>query len=572
VLLQRPSAGGPTIQFGVRIPLRDGVELSANLYLPPDPPPAPALVALTPYTAQALHNVAMHFAAAGYPFVAVDVRGRGSSGGEFEPMINEGADGHDVVEWAARQSFCNGKVGMWGGSYCGYVQWMTAAQRPPSLATIVPAAAPYAGVDVPFRKNIPKPYFMQWLMYVSGKAGHDQIFADQAYWRRRFREWSESGTAFLELDEFLGLPSPTFRRWMSEPCRNAFWDAYNPTPAQYARIDIPVLTITGMCDADQPGALMHYREHLAHASASAAPHALLMGPWDHPGTREPKPDFLGIRAGPASVLDLRQLHLEWYDWTLRDGPRPAFLADAVTYYVLGADEWRSTPSLAAASGPSRTLHLNSAQNPTGVASAGTLHPQSPEGRPADSYVYDPKDLRLASLEEGMDSESRADQRMVLAGEGRQLVYDSAPFERDTDVTGFFSLSAWISIDQPDTDFRAWIYELSADGSAILLSFDSLRARYRESAHEAKLVATDAPLRYDFDNFLFVSKRIAADSRLRLVIGPIHSIYAQRNHNSGKVVAEETFADARVVNVTLHHDAAHPSVLRVPFDHKDTANV
>jgi putative CocE/NonD family hydrolase len=567
-----------TIEFDVRIPLRDSVELSANVYQPAGrAAPLPAIVALTPYTAQFLHNYAAYFAAHGYTFLAIDVRGRGNSGGVFDPMINEGRDGFDVVEWIARQPFCDGQVAMWGGSYHGYAQWMTAAKKPPHLKTIAPVAAPYASVDVPFRNNIPKPYFMQWLMYVSGKTGQDTIFADLPYWRGRFRRWFESGTSFLEIDRFLGLPSSVFQRWMSHPYQDEWWDAYNPGPGQYAALDIPILTITGMCDADQPGALMHYRKHMAHGSTAArANHYLVMGPWDHPGTRDPRLSFLGLTAGPASLLDLKALHLKWYDWVMRGGPRPEFLKSNAVYYVLGADEWRYAPELDAATGTVRTLYLSSGGDADDPFHAGTLDsspsPSPPALAAADRYVHDPRDVSLTHIECQVDSESRTDQRMFHASAGRQLVYYSAPFPKETDISGFFRLTLWLAIDQPDTDIRAWIYEVAIDGSATLLTFDSMRARYREGLRTPKLIETSGPRRYDFERFLFVSKRIAAGSRLRLVVGPIHSIYAQKNYNSGKTVAEETIADARTVTVTLIHDAEHPSALEVPLDQKERPHV
>lgn len=562
------------IRFDVRIPLRDGVELSANLYAPENfDEPVPAIVALTPYTAQSNHNTAAYFAAKGYVFLSVDVRGRGNSGGNFDPMINEGSDGFDVVEWVAAQPYCDGQVAMWGGSYQGYVQWMTAAQKPPHLVTIAPTAAPYAAVDVPFRNNIPKPYFMQWLMYVSGKASHESIFADQTFWRTRFRRWFESGKSFLELDQFLGLPSPTFQSWMRHACQGEWWDRYNPTDDQYAMLDLPILNITGSCDADQPGALAHYRQHMAHGSeASRRRHFLVIGPWDHPGTRDPQLTFLGVCAGPASLVDLKALHLDWYDWIMRGGERPTFLKSCVAYYVLGADEWRHVDALDAASDSVANFYLSSDGHANDPFNAGTLHREPPERSGADSYILDPADVSLAGIECQTDSESRSDQRMYHASAGRQLIYYTQPFAQPIDISGSFGLSLWIAIDQPDTDIRAWIYEVAIDGTATLLSFDTVRARHREGLRITRLVNTNEPLQYEFDRFLFMSKRIEAGSRLRLVVSPVHSIYAQKNYNSGRAVAEETVADARTVTVTLLHGPEHASVLRVPRDQKEIGDV
>ena len=138
------------MQWGLWIPLRDGKHLNAILYLPAGRAGrAPAIVTMTPYIAQTYHERGMYFAAHGYPFLIVDVRGRGNSEGEFRPLLNEAADGYDVVEWIAQQPFCDGQVAMWGGSYGGYVQWATASRTPPHLRTIVPAAAPYPGEACP---------------------------------------------------------------------------------------------------------------------------------------------------------------------------------------------------------------------------------------------------------------------------------------------------------------------------------------------------------------------------------------------------------------------------------------
>ncbi len=139
-----------------------------------------------------------------------------------------------------------------------------------------------------------------------------------------------------------------------------------------------------------------------------------------------------------------------------------------------------------------------------------------------------------------------------------------PFPRDTEVSGFFKLSAWISIDRPDTDFVATVYEVQDDGGSILLASQMLRARYRESPRMQRPVTTPKPLRYDFDHFTFVSQQIRRGSRLRLVIAPVNSIYFEKNYNTGGIVARESVRDARSVTVRLFHDRSHPSTLYVPL--------
>ncbi len=569
-----PGQAGTTdvqMQWGVRIPLRDGVHLNATAYLPGRMSAAvPALFTLTPYVAQTWHDVAMYFAANGYPFLAVDVRGRGNSEGVFKANGNEARDSHDVIEWLARQSFCNGRVAMWGGSYAGYVQWLAAKEFPEHLLTIGPVAAPFRGVDSPAPNNIFMPYRIQWLTLLAGRTSQDKIFADQAFWSRQFQRWFESGTPFRGLDKFLGHPSPIFREWLAHPDRDDYWDSYNPTPEQYTRIGIPVLTITGIYDTNQQGALMHYREHLAVCSAIARErHYLVIGPWDHAGTRAPKSEFGGIKVGAASLIDLAKLHLDWYSWTMGGGPKPSFLQKNVAYYVMGAEQWRYADKLEDVTVRCEPLYLHSTGNPTDVFASGSLSTTLPDDSRADHYVYDPRDTSLADLERTVDPFGWADQRLIYAAVGRQLVYHSEPFAAATEISGFFKLVVWLSINQADTDFRVSVHEIALDGSAIQLASDRMRARYRESLRESRLICTDEPLRYEFQRFTFVSRMIAKGHRLRLVIGPINSIFWQKNYNSGRAVSDESMADARAVTVRLLHDHLHPSALYVPLGQSES---
>jgi uncharacterized protein len=563
-----PSPQDVSVDWAVSIALRDGVHLNAAVYVPRRQAVAhPAIFLMTPYVAQTYHDFAMYFAANGYTFVVVDVRGRGNSEGVFRPFVQEAQDGCDVVRWLTAQPYCNGQVAMWGGSYSGCAQWSVAKERPSGLATVVPVASVYPGVDFPCRGNVFRPYVMQWLNFVSGRTLQDKIFAARTFWAGQFRAQFESGASFATLDVALGQNSAIFQEWLAHPQRDAYWDGYNPTAAQYAEITIPILTITGMYDGDQPGALLHHQEHLRNNPA--ARHYLVIGPWDHAGTRAPKAEFGGLKFGPASLVDLPRLHLEWYRWTMQGGARPNFLQNNVAYYVTGAERWRYADNLDAATSGWVELRLASTTNPVDVFRSGSLSRESLQDSEPDQYVYDPRDSDFAALESTVDPADMTDARMVHALVGKQLLYHSEPFDCDTEITGFFRLSAWLSIDQLDTDIRAWIYEVGLDGSSTQLTSDWIRARYRKSLREAQLVRTTDPLHYMFDHFAFVSRRIAAGHRLRLVIGPINSIYWQRNHNAGGMVSNETIEDARTVTVRLFHDADHRSVLHVPLGQPET---
>lgn len=561
--------------WGSKIPLRDGIHLNATVYTPRDQrEPRPCVFMLTPYISDTYHQRGVYFAEHGVPFVIVDVRGRGNSEGVFRPRIQEAQDGHDVTEWLALQPYCNGKVAMWGGSYGGYSQWVTAKEFPPHLATIVPVAAPCYGVEVPMRNNIFSPYAVRWLTFVGGRTSQNTLFSDSQFWSAIFRRWHESGRPFREVDVVAGNPSRIFQEYLDHPEPDEYWDAYNPTPEQYSRMRLPILTITGSYDDDQPGALEHYKLHMRYADPDArARHYLIIGPWDHAGTRTPMREFGGLQFGPACLVDLGKLHLQWYAWTMQEGPKPEFLSKAVAYYVMGAERWRYADTLEAATDRHVAYFLQSTGNATDVLCAGTMALERAEG-PPDSYTYDPLDVKAPEIdaEAHIDGASLVDQSVTFALRGKQLVYHSAPFAEDIEVTGFFKLIAWISIDCPDTDLYVSVHEIGLDGSSIRLSADAIRARYREGIRKPKTIQTREPLRYDFERFTFVSRRVRRGHRLRLIVAPMGRLidftFAQKNFNGGGIVSDESSKDARAVTVTLFHDEAHPSALFVPLGQPD----
>ena len=242
------------LAWGIKIPMRDGVKLNATVYKPRDMPASlPVVCTMTPYIADTYHDCAMYFARNGYVFALVDVRGRGNSEGTFEPFANDGRDGHDVVEWLAKQSWSSGKVGLWGGSYAGFNQWSALKEFPPHLTTLVPAAAAHPGVDFPAPGNIFVSYDVQWLTFTSGVTPNAKLFGESSYWISKFRQRYLEHIPFRQLDTLVGNPSPHFQKWLLHRTPDPYLDAMVPASKDYARMDLPVLTITGHYDGDQPG-------------------------------------------------------------------------------------------------------------------------------------------------------------------------------------------------------------------------------------------------------------------------------------------------------------------------------
>jgi putative CocE/NonD family hydrolase len=557
--------------WGVKIPMRDGVQLNATLYTPKADSPTPVVFTFTPYVSDRYHRLGVYFAQHGYAFAVADCRGRGNSQGEyisFDPQHS--LDGYDLTEWLASQPWCDGQVTMWGASYGGTVQWLTARELPPHLATIVPTASGYAGVDFPYFRNIPYSYMIQYLALIAGATPNNNLFADESFWRQVFLERYLKHIPFRKLDELAGLPSLQFQRFLDHPHPDSHLDQATLTPEQYARIRLPVLTITGHYDDDQPGAFAYYRQHLQHTDpATRDQHYLVIGPWDHAGTGLPYKEVGGLTFGEASMIDMFGLHVDWFNWRLKGGEKPAFLQKRVAYYVLGLEQWKYADSLDSIADENRRLFLTSESGcANDVFHSGSLI-NTPKPSAPDAFTYDPLDSRSAELEMDDNPNYLTDQRYALNLFGNGLVYHSEPFAEATEISGQVKLTAWLEMDVPDTDFVVSLYEIKFDGSSILLTRDFMRARYRESLREPKLVTAGEINQYTFDGFKFFSRQIAKNSRLRLVIQCSNTIHLQKNYNSGGDVSNETDKDVRTAHVKLHHDEQHPSVLELSIVHGES---
>lgn len=567
-------AGQPTVlpfrvDRNVRIPMRDGVTLGALVYRPASSDArVPVIATLTPYMADRFHDIASYLAQRGYVVALIDSRGRGDSGGEFDPWMADATDFYDALEWLASRPYADGQTATWGGSYGGKNQWAAAGLRPSSLRTIAPAAAGFVGFDMGMRRNVPFSFMQRWLTLVSGKAGNRRLFEDVDYWNAVYAELSRGEAPWRRLDQLSGNPSPIWQRWVDHPTIDAFWDAPSPIDEQFAKIDIPVLSITGMYDDAQLGTLEFRRRHHRFAPASVLErHYTVIGPWTHAGTRVPNALVGGLDFGPQSLVDVKKLHLEWYDWIMKGGRRPAFLQDRFAYFVTGANRWAYARDLEAATARTEVLSLSSVKTRAdSVAQRGQLLQQG-SAQPSDNYVYDPS---LPAHNEGVEGEDSVganyliDDRSVTRLDGDGLVYDTEAYPEGAEVVGRPAVRLFASMDVPDTDIRVQLFEVCADGSSVFLGHDWIRARYRLDPRRAQLVTPGKVELYVFDQFPFIARALSPGSRLRLAISPLGtSIHQQRNRNSGGVVADETARDNWVARIEIVLGPGR-STLSIPY--------
>jgi putative CocE/NonD family hydrolase len=576
-----PVGPGFDIQMGRMIRMRDGVELEAWVTKPSGlKAGAPTILTLTQYDIDgSRRGEPSYFAQHGFVFVQAYVRGRGRSGGVKADNLGlqVGRDGYDLVEWIAQQLWSNGQVVMYGGSFVGMTQWHTAAQLPPHLAAIAPYVAIYPGWDVPNTNGIPQAWTAVILGYTSGRALNPGFIADAHYWSGKFLEHYAAQRPFGELDAAVGIaaddwwmpdergaPVPMMRMWLDHVGDEAFNLAAEPRAQDYARMNFPVLTATGFFDDDQPGALHYFRNHIANAPAAAvAKHYLIIGPWDHGGTQAPEKQINGLAIADAAVLDMKQLHAEWYDWALGRGALPALLKDQVSYFMAGADEWRYAPALpAASSGKELVLHLAAAKGTPGdLYHAGDLSAAAPGSEPPALMVSDPRELPELDVAREAADENLTSQFRGL--QPRALVFHSAPFAHDVEMAGHMRLLLACAADTPDLDLGAQVLVVRADGTAVHLGQDIRRARFRHGIFRPELVKPGAPIEIPFE-FNWAAWRIPAGARLRLILAPLNSPNYQKNYNTGGRIGYERPEDARVARVRIFHDSRRASRLVLPL--------
>jgi putative CocE/NonD family hydrolase len=258
------------------------------------------------------------------------------------------------------------------------------------------------------------------------------------------------------------------------------------------------------------------------------------------------------------MIDMGELEADWFDWTLKGGAKPRLLQKRVAYYVTGADVWKYADSLSELGRHPTKYYLSSpGRGAETAAHAGLLATAQPSATPADQWTYDPLDTRPGErpVDKELDFSPEAD--------GAGLVYQTAPFDRVTEISGFPKLTLWLKLDVPDTDIWVTLYEVTAAGKALNLDDVPLRLRYRESRVQPTLITPGQATKVEFDRFRFMSRAVARGSRIRLVIQSPNSIRVQKNYNSGGDVALETAKDAKTAHIQLLHEGNTWSVLELP---------
>jgi putative CocE/NonD family hydrolase len=524
---RKPAEDVYDIQSNVLIQTRSAASLAATVVTrKQSSAPLPAILFYTTYDqGERDTNFGKRAVDNGYVGVVAYARGVRTNLNNYAPYEHESNDIYDLIDWISKQSWCNSKVGMYGGSYTGFSQWATMKRIHPALKTIVPQVAVMPGYDTPMENAVcPSALCLRW---------SNDILKFEPLPQDVYNKWYEKGSAYRSLDTLAGRPNRIFQKWLQHPDYDAYWKSLIPTASEFARINIPILSTTGYYDPAQLGALRYVKLHYKYNRH--ANHYFVIGPYDHfGGQRNFSATLMGYDIDPVAKINMQDLAYQWFDYILKSGNKPELLKDKINYEVMGANEWLHTSSLEKISNRTLTLYL------TGSA-AGTNYRLSPE-----------KPKKLNFLTEKVDFKDRNTQNNFYMSTiindsfdpGEALVFSTGVFDKPFSINGSFSGQLSAAINKRDMDISAIFFELLPDGKYFYLTRYLGRASYAKDLSRRMLLRPGAKTLIPIADTRMVSKQIGKGSRLVVAIHINKNPFEVINYGSGKNVYDETIDDAK----------------------------
>ena len=556
-----------TIERGVTQKMRDGVVLRADIYRPKKEGKFPVLLQRTPYNKSYGDGFGLKAAAAGYVVIVQDVRGRFTSEGDFYTFTHESNDGYDTVEWAAALPYSNGKVGMWGGSYVGATQMLAALSHPPHLAGICPVVTASNYHDGwTYQGGAFEQWFNQsWTSGLAQDTLNRSIKKNTNALMGGWRLPLSNYPLFNFPDPAAPTPTstlaPYYLDWLEHPSYDDYWKAIS-IEEHYGDINVPILTVAAWYDIFQGGSLRNYIGIKARGGSEArqGQHLLVtIGGHAGGGRKIGDVDF----GAAAEEYDEEAVTLKWYDYLFK-GVQNEFAGKPVKIFVMGDNQWREEDDWPLARAQSTKYFLHSVKGANSLRGDGTLSTAPPRVEATDHYVYDPSNPAptiggpLCCDGEHLAPGPR-DQRTVEARED-VLVFTTAAFTQNTEITGPIALELFAKSSAVDTDFTAKLVDVGPDGHAQNLTEGIVRARYRSSQEKPELMNPGQIYKFNIDLWSTSNVFIKGHS-LRLEVSSSNFPRFDRNLNTGEEIA---FAQKYVpaTNV-IYHDSEHPSALILP---------
>ena len=546
------------MRLNVKVPMRDGVELSADLYLPRVSGTFPTVLMRTPYSNNMDVTIerARVLANDGYACVIQDIRGRWDSDGDYYPFHPDVDDGFDTQEWVGQQEWSNGKIGMAGSSYLGLVQWLSAPLRSQYLTCLAPRVICgdfYNGLVYPggaLQLNV----VMTWGMRTNGRTGQSIDYHD---WTNAFRALPV-GDADLSAGRALGF----FKDWIEHPAYDDYWNAID-VEDKWNEIDVPAFSMGGWFDLYSADAFTNFNGIRKNGRTPEARQSrLIVGPWPHALSTSSKTGDVDFGAG--SLADLDGEETRWFDYWLKGIDNGIVDEPPLRLFIMGINEWRDEHEWPLARTDWQRWHLHSDGDANSVRGGGRLSIDTPTDEPEDRFVYDPEfPVQTVGGNNCCSPDivpwGPYDQRAVEM-RSDVLVYTSDPFEEDMEVTGPIKVVLYAATDGPDTDWTAKLVDVSPTGYAMNLCDGIFRARYRESRSESRLLEPNRVYEYEID-VAVTGNVFQKGHSVRIEISSSNFPRFDRNLNTGKDYGKD--GEMRVANQAVYHSREYPSHVLLP---------
>jgi putative CocE/NonD family hydrolase len=544
--------------LNTKIPMRDGVELAADLYLPRGAGPFPTVLMRTAFSRDEFVGRGRALASMGYACVAQNFRGRFGSDGVSTPFHGEGEDSFDTLAWIARQPWSNGKIGMGGGSYMGMVQWYCAPLGSPHLTCMVPRIAACDHVADALAPG--GAFQLTWSMMVAQYG----IITGRTLETPVYHSWTEGFRMLplIEWDERMGYNLPYWKDWIQRPLDDPYWTSLN-VDGQWEKITAPAFIMNGWYDVHAASAFVHFNGMRLHGGSPAARQSkLVMGPWLHGstvGTQTGDVDF-----GLHSAVDPGGIELRWFDYWLKGIDNGVLDEAPLRLFIMGVNQWRDEYEWPLARTDWQQWRLHSGGHANTVRGDGVLSPAAAGEEPADHFVYDPE-FPVQTGGGGSFDNARYypggphDQRPIEM-RADVLCYTSAPLTADLEVTGPIKLVLYAATDGQDTDWTAKLVDVAPSGYAMNLCDGILRARYRAGFSLPTLLTPNEVYEYVVD--LGVTGNVFRQGHcIRLEVSSSNFPRFDRNPNTGHPIGMD--AELRAAQQTVYHSPQYPSHLLLP---------
>ncbi len=545
-------------QFDVKVPMRDGTLLSCDIYRPDTTGQFPVLLQRTPY-GNFSPDLGYRYARKGYVVVMQDVRGKNDSDGKFHPFVNETTDGYDSQKWCGTQSWSNGKVGTFGGSYVGATQFLPARLANEHLGCMFAVVAAsdyyrhwvYSGGAYALSVNT-----MWGALSVSARVGQN-MSAEPLDWEEIFNT-----LPLKNIPDALGRNVPWYGEWLEHPLYDQYWQELS-IARNYEKITVPAYHIGGWYDIFLEGTLENFAGITARGATEKARKGqrLIIGPWFHGTTG--KRESGQVDFGAEAELDYDGLQQRWFDHWLKGEDNGVGDEKPVKLFVMGENKWREFDAWPPADAAEQEFFLHADKAANSLLGEGRLDSKAPGGKEiVDSYRYDPADP-VPTLggndccRETIVTQGPYDQQM-LELRNDILVYTSEPLEQELVVTGPVKMVLWAASSAVNTDFCAKLVDVDPNGKALNITFGILRAPMRNGLDKWEELQPGKP--YE----LTIELRPTANTflpghRIRLEVTSSNFPRFARNLNTTGM-ADGGKTEMIVANQQVFHDRKHPSRL------------